>query len=92
MNISFSPRNITSMEDLNAILNHLKTDTSKWIKNASRLFQEVVDGECVLHFDGTKLSRCVNVVEIKCFSNYMGNRCQLIEEIQIFTNGMILDF
>ncbi len=90
-NSCFSPIIVNCEEDLCLLLSRFPDiKPNEWIKSVSALYGEIKNGECILGIEDEKLHRRVDVVSIKCFhTDDQGERFQLIEESQIFKNGIV---
>ena len=86
----FTPLVFENEEEFNRKLVEFSMNTEKWIKSASALYKEIVQGDCILGIEDEKLHRSVNVIQVKCFyTNEQGEQFQLIEVKQVFKNGTI---
>lgn len=89
--VTFTHLTINNEEELILLLNKFPNiKANEWIKTPSALYSEIKNNECVLGLEDGKLHRRVDVAAVKCFhTNQNGERFQIIEEKQVFKNGMM---
>ncbi|MBA2368881.1 MAG: hypothetical protein H0V82_07660 [Candidatus Protochlamydia sp.] len=89
-NLEFKQLEFSNIDDFNRTLSEFSINTKSWdVKGVSSLYDEIQNKECIFGIENERLHRRVDVVCIKCFhTNSQGERFQLIEEKQVFNNGV----